>query len=138
MNTGEIQIRVRYAEVDRMGFLHHANYFVYFEQGRTELLRSQGYAYRDVEDQGYFLVLTRFQVRFRRPARYDDVLNLRTTLVRTTAVKIEHRYELFHQGQLLTEAESTLACVDGQGKVMPLPDFLKYEPEDTISSEPRP
>ncbi len=130
MNTGEIQIRVRYAEVDRMGFLHHANYFVYFEQGRTELLRSQGFSYRDVEDQGYFLVLTRFQVRFRRPARYDDLLTLRTTLVRTTAVKIEHRYELLHEGQLLTEADSTLACVDGQGKVRPLPDFLQQPKED--------
>src|SRR6201984_3764776 len=58
MVTGEIQIRVRYAETDRMGLLHHANYLVYFEQARTELLRSLGYTYKDLEDQGYLLVLT--------------------------------------------------------------------------------
>src|SRR3954451_20195679 len=94
MQTGEITLRVRYAEVDRMGLLHHANYLVYFEQGRTELLRSQGLAYKDLEDQGFLLVLTRVQVRYRRPARYDDLLTLRTIVTRTSTVKIEHRYEL--------------------------------------------
>src|SRR5207248_4082480 len=99
--SGEITIRVRYAETDRMGLLHHANYLVYFEQGRTELLRSHGLTYRDLEDQGYLLVLTRVEVRYRRPARYDDLLTLRTTVVRTTAVRIDHRYEMFCDGQLL-------------------------------------
>ena len=75
MLSGEITIRVRYAETDRMGLLHHANYLVYFEQGRTELLRSRGFSYKDLEDQGYLLVLTRLQVRYRSPARYDDLLN---------------------------------------------------------------
>src|SRR5580698_687778 len=74
---GEITIRVRYAETDRMGLLHHANHLVYFEQGRTELLRSMGLSYRDLEDKGYLLVLTRLQVRYRSPARYDDLLTLR-------------------------------------------------------------
>ena len=87
--SGEIAIRVRYAETDRMGLLHHANYLVYFEQGRTELLRSQGLAYKDLEDQGYLLVLSRVQVRYQSPAWYDDLLTLRTILVRTTLVKIE-------------------------------------------------
>ena len=58
MLEGEITVRVRYAETDRMGLLHHANYLVYFEQGRTELLRSQGLAYKDLEDQGFLLVIT--------------------------------------------------------------------------------
>ena len=96
--TGETQIRVRYAETDRMGLLHHANYLVYFEQGRTELLRQQGLAYKDLEDQGYLLVLTKVQVRYRRPARYDDVLTLRTIVERTSMVKIEHRYEMLRDG----------------------------------------
>src|SRR5206468_4019527 len=112
MLSGEITIRVRYAETDRMGLLHHANYLVYFEQGRTELLRSLGLAYRDLEDQGYLLVLTRAQVRYRRPARYDDLLTLRTTVLRTTLVKIVHRYEVFKDGELLAEGETTLGCVD--------------------------
>src|SRR5438067_9983565 len=98
--TGEVTIRVRYAETDRMGLLHHANYLVYFEQGRTELLRSLGLAYKDFEDQGYLLVLTQAEVRYRSPARYDDLLMLRTMVVRTTAVRIDHRYELFRDGTL--------------------------------------
>lgn len=127
MLSGEITIRVRYAETDRMGLLHHANYLVYFEQGRTELLRSQGIAYRDLEDQGFLLVLTRIQVRYRSPARYDDLLTLRTTVVRTTLVKIEHRYELMRDGVLLAEGETTLGCVDRDGKVQALPEFLRSE-----------
>jgi acyl-CoA thioester hydrolase len=125
MHSGEISIRVRYAETDRMGLLHHANYLVYFEQGRTELLRSMGYAYRDLEDQGYLLVLTKLEIKYRSPARYDDLLTLRTTVVRSTAVRIDHRYELLRDRAILAEGTSTLACVDREGKVQALPDFLR-------------
>src|SRR5579871_2840755 len=110
MLTGEITIRVRYAETDRMGLLHHANYLVYFEQGRTELLRSLGYSYKDLEDQGYLLVLHKLEVRYRSPALYDDLLTVRTTVVRTTVVRIDHRYEVLRDGTLLAEGSSTLAC----------------------------
>jgi acyl-CoA thioester hydrolase len=125
MQSGEITIRVRYAETDRMGLLHHANYLVYFEQGRTELLRSLGLSYRDLEDRGYLLVLTKCEVRYRRPARYDDLLTLRTTVVKTTAVRIDHRYELFCDGVLLTEGTTTLACVDRDGRPQVLPEVLR-------------
>src|SRR5436190_23684552 len=108
MVSGEITIRVRYAETDRMGLLHHANYLVYFEQGRTELLRARGLSYRELEDQGFLLVLTKVEVRYRRPARYDDLLTLRTTVERATMVRIDHRYELLCDGQLLAEGSSTL------------------------------
>ena len=64
MLSGEIQIRVRYAETDRMGLLHHANYLVYFEQARTELLRSRGAAYKEMEDQGFFLVIAKVEVKY--------------------------------------------------------------------------
>jgi acyl-CoA thioester hydrolase len=124
MLSGEITVRVRYAETDRMGLLHHANYLVYFEQGRTELLRARGLTYRELEDQGYLLVLTKVDVRYRSPARYDDLLRLRTTVVRTTAVRIDHRYELFRDDVLLAEGSSTLACVDRDGRVQALPSFL--------------
>jgi acyl-CoA thioester hydrolase len=123
--TGEITIRVRYAETDRMGLLHHANYLVYFEQGRTELLRSSGLAYKDLEDQGYLLVLTKIEVRYRSPARYDDILTLRTTVVRTTAVRIDHKYELLRDGILVAEGSSTLGCVDRDGRIQALPDYLR-------------
>src|ERR1700677_2766116 len=127
---GEITIRVRYAETDRMGLLHHANHLVYFEQGRTELLRSMGLSYKDLEDQGYLLVLTRLQVRYRSPAWYDDLLTLRTIVVRTTSVKIEHRYELMRDGLLLSEGETTLGCVDRAGKVQILPESLRGPGKD--------
>jgi acyl-CoA thioester hydrolase len=118
-----------------MGLLHHANYLVYFEQGRTELLRTQGLSYRDMEDQGFLLVLTKVQVRYRNPARYDDLLTLRSTVVRTTLVKIEHRYELLRDGLLLADGETTLGCVDRNGKVQPLPAFLQVDHGDDLGPE---
>ena len=124
---GEIAVRVRYAETDRMGLLHHANYLVFFEQGRTELLRQQGLSYRDLEDQGYLLVITKVQVRYKSPARYDDLLTLRTTVVRTSHVKIEHQYELLRDSVFLAEGESTLACIDREGRPQVLPEFLRRE-----------
>ncbi|MBX9678864.1 MAG: acyl-CoA thioesterase [Gemmataceae bacterium] len=124
---GETTIRVRYAEVDRMGFLHHSNYLVYFEQGRTELLRQMGYSYRDIEDQGFLLVLTKVAVRYRRPARFDDLLTVRTIVARTTTVKIEHRYEVLRDGELLAEGETTLGCIGADGKVRILPEHLRGE-----------
>src|SRR5436309_4819772 len=125
MLTGEITIRVRYAETDRMGLLHHANYLVYFEQGRTELLRQSGRTYKDVEDEGFFLVLAKVEIRDRQPARYDDVLTLRTTVTRTTAVRIEHRYEVLRDGVLLADGTSTLACIDREGKLQAMPESLR-------------
>jgi acyl-CoA thioester hydrolase len=127
MLTGEIQLRVRYAETDRMGLLHHANYLVYFEQGRTELLRQTGRSYKDVEDQGFYLVLAKVEVRYRQPARYDDFLTLRTIVTRATPVRIEHRYELLRGGQLLAEGSSTLACMDRDGKLQAMPEWLYTE-----------
>lgn len=123
----EIEIRVRYQETDAMGVLHHANYLTYFEMGRTELLRAEGFDYRRVEEAGAFLVIARISCRYRRPARYDDVLRLRTTLVRISPAKIEHAYQLFRGDELLAEAESTLACVDRQGQLQRVPDWLRGE-----------
>jgi acyl-CoA thioester hydrolase len=125
MTTGEIAIRVRYAETDRMGLLHHANYLVYFEQARIELLRQQGVSYKDLEDQGFLLVLTKVEVQYRRPARYDDVLTIRTTVARTTMVRIDHRYEVFRESELVAEGATTLACVDRDGRPQALPPLLQ-------------
>ena len=129
MTSGEVSIRVRYAETDRMGLLHHANYLIYFEQGRTELLRSCGLSYKDLEDQGFLLVLTKIEVKYRWPARYDDVLTLKTIVTRTTSVRIDHRYELYCAARLLAEGASTLACVDRDGRPQALPDFLRDSKE---------
>jgi acyl-CoA thioester hydrolase len=120
----EITFRVRYAETDRMGLLHHANYLVYFEMGRTELLRQRGISYRDIEDSGHLLVVIEVGCKFKRPAYYDDLLTLRTTVERVTHVKIVHRYEVLRDGVLLAEGHSTLACVDRDGKPQALPASL--------------
>lgn len=125
--SGEIQIRVRYAETDKMGLLHHANYLVYFEQGRTELLRPLGKSYKEMEDQGYYMVLHKVEVKYRRPARYDDVLTLRTTVRRVTPVRIDHEYMLMRDSELLAEGSSTLACVDRDGQLQPLPEWLQND-----------
>ena len=121
----EIQIRVRYAETDRMGLLHHANYIVYFEMGRTEFLRESGVSYRELEDSGHLLVIVDLGCKFKRPAYYDELLTIRTTLSRITHVKIVHQYQVLRDGQLLAEGHSTLACVDRDGKPQALPDVIR-------------
>lgn len=120
----DIEIRVRYAETDAMGYLHHAQYLVYFEQGRTELLRLNGVRYRDMEARGVFYVVARLECRFRAPAHYDDLLTLTTATERLTPVRIEHRYRLANGDKLLAEAASTLVCVGRDGRPMALPDDL--------------
>lgn len=125
MHSADITIRVRYAETDRMGLLHHANYLVYFEQARTELLRQTGGNYKELEDRGYYLVITKVEVKYRSPAHYDDLLTIRTTLTRKTSVRLEHQYQIFREnGTLVAEGATTLACVDSEGKLQAMPDFV--------------
>ena len=107
-----------------MGFLHHANYLSYFEVGRTELFRAQGGNYREMEEKGRFFVVVSVKCSFHAPARYDDLLTLRTTLTKVSLAKLEHEYELFRDEQLLTRAQVVLACVDRDGKVQRIPDVL--------------
>jgi len=123
-----LQIRVRYCETDAMGCLHHSQFFNYFEQGRTELLRAQGGNYREIEESGLYLVVVRLQCSYHAPARYDDLLTLVTRVDSVSAVKIDHSYRLLRGDQLLATATSTLACVDGQGKVARLPESIQAEP----------
>jgi acyl-CoA thioester hydrolase len=125
VSSHDVTVRVRYAETDRMGLLHHANYFVYFEMARTEVLRQRGISYREIEDAGHFLVIVDIDCKFKRPAHYDDLLTVRTTVERVTHVKIVHRYEVFRDGVLLAEGHSTLACVDRDGKPQALPELLR-------------
>lgn len=123
----EIEFRVRYAETDAMGYVHHSNYFTYFEMGRTEMLRASGGDYRQMEEDGLFLVVVRIGCRFHRPARYDDVLTLVTKIDRVTMAKIEHQYRLLRGHELLAEANSVLACVDRDGRVQRVPKSLQME-----------
>ncbi len=121
----EIEIRVRYQETDAMGVLHHANYLTYFEQGRIELLRACGVSYREMEATGLLMVVVKVECRYHRPARYDDLLKLRTKVSRVTAAKVEHTYELLRDQELLAQGASVLACVDRQGVVQRIPDWMR-------------
>lgn len=104
-----------------MGYLHHSVYLQYFEMGRIELLRSLGHSYADLEAAGVFFVVTRVEVKYRAPARFDDELSLTVNLVREGPVRLDHTYELRNGDQLLAEAQTTIACVgrDGQARAMP-------------------
>ncbi len=113
MYTHEMTLRVRYGETDRMGFVYYGNYAEYFEVGRVEALRSLGFAYRALEDDGVLLPVHDMQIRYHQPARYDDLLTIRTMIVTLPSVRINFRYEVLSAtGELLTEASTTLVFVD--------------------------
>jgi acyl-CoA thioester hydrolase len=124
INQHTIEIRVRYSETDAMGFLHHSNYLSYFEIGRTELFRAQGGSYRRMEEMELYFVVAKIQVRYRRPARYDDVLTLQTEIKRISPAKLEHAYRLSRGDEVLAEAESVIACLNGRGEVQRIPEDL--------------
>jgi len=119
-----ITLRVRYPEVDAMGYLHHSRFFQYFEIGRVELLRSMGHAYADLERQGIFFVVVKVECRYRAPARYDEEVQLTTRVKRQTHVRIDHTYELKRGDTLLADAATTIACVDRDGQLKEIPAFL--------------
>jgi acyl-CoA thioester hydrolase len=107
-----------------MGFLHHANHLTYFEMGRTELFRAQGGDYRKMEEGGHFFVVVDMQVKYRMPARFDDLLTLRTRIARVTPAKLEHEYWLLRDGRTIAEGYSVLACVDRAGQVRRISDII--------------
>src|SRR5262249_35898825 len=124
LSTCDITLRVRYAESDAMGVLHHSRYFEYFEIGRTELLRKAGFRYRDLEARGILFVVVKLECRFRAPARYDDEITLTTTITRMTRARIDHAYTLKRGATILGEATSTLAAANREGKRIKIPDEL--------------
>ena len=121
-----IPIVPRYAETDKAGVIHHSVYPVWFEMGRTELLRANGIAYKDLEQAGVLFVVARLCIKYRRPAMYDQELQLETHCSAVTAGKVEHSYRLTHSsdGELLAEGETVLAHVDVEGKVRRIPEFM--------------
>ncbi|MHC4617868.1 MAG: acyl-CoA thioesterase [Planctomycetota bacterium] len=129
-----ITIVPRYAETDQGGVVHHSVYPVWFEMGRTELLRVNGLAYKDLEPAGVFFVVAELSIKYRRPAGYDEQLQLETTCSAVTSSKVEHTYTLRRgcDGAILAEGTSVLACVDGEGRIRRIPEFMYPEPEETI------
>ncbi|MAT53270.1 MAG: thioesterase [Saprospirales bacterium] len=128
MYTHKVEKRVRYGEVDRMGYLYYGHYAFYYEIGRVEWLRSLGVLYKDMEEKmGVMLPVTSLQMRFVRPARYDEILTISTTLK-----TLPDRYITFHMeihneaGKLVNGGTVRLAFVDMKtGKVIEMPEELR-------------
>ncbi len=124
-----IEVRVRYNECDPMKFAHHSSYVTWLEMARTELLRERGFAYRELEERGILMVVARLSLKYRRPARYDDVIQIRCCSRPTAGVKLEHTYEVRRGDELLATAETTLVVVDEKGRMKPVPpEILADQP----------
>jgi len=121
-----ITIVPRYAETDKAGVVHHSVYPVWFEMGRTELLRANGLAYKDLEEAGVLFVVAELCIKYRRPAMYDEKLQLETHCSAVTAGRVEHSYRLTRccDGTLLAEGSSVLAHVNAEGKVRRILKFM--------------
>jgi acyl-CoA thioester hydrolase len=132
MDFHEFKVRVRYAETDQMGVVYHGNYAQYFEMGRVEWLRNLGLSYSIMEKQGVMLPVVSLTLNYKKPARYDDLLTVRTIFKKQESVKIEFDYEIYNEaGELLTTGNSVLVFVDMKsGRPVAPPQYVK----DSIQS----
>ncbi|OCB78039.1 acyl-CoA thioesterase [Flavobacterium crassostreae] len=126
MKTHELQVRVRYAETDQMGVVYHGNYAQYFEMGRVEWLRNIGISYKWMEENGVMLPVVSLNMNYKKPARYDDILTIKTIFKSQRSVKIEFDYEIYNQQmELLTIASSVLVFVDKKtGRPTAAPEYV--------------
>jgi acyl-CoA thioester hydrolase len=147
MEYAETTIRVRYAETDQMGVVYHGNYFTWFEVGRVELCRQLGFEYKqmELEDDSY-IVVADAHCRYKRPARFDDELLVRTRLLLSQRRTVKFGYEILHKlsGEILATGDTVHVICDRQGRPKSLPEkYRKYFPagKDTFASadvEPQP
>lgn len=124
MFTHNTQIRIRYSETDQMGYCYYGNYAQFFEIGRVETLRALGISYKELEDKGVMLPVLNYEVRFIKPAYYDDLITIKTTIKKIPAARIDFDYEVYNENnQLLTTAHTTLVFIQKQTmKPCPAPD----------------
>ncbi len=126
MESHKVEVRVRYEETDQMGVVYYANYFVYFEIGRTEFLRSMGLPYGELEKANVFLAVFDAYCKYKAPARYDDLLVIKTWVTRLKHARVEMSYEIWrdNETQLVVEGHTTLACLNEKGRPQLIPDNL--------------
>lgn len=127
MYSHEIEIRVRYGEVDMMGYLYYGYYSFYYEQARVETMRSLGIPYKKMEDLGFLLPVRDLHIKFHKPAFYDDIVRIKTMITKMPSVRHDFRYEMYNAGkELINEAETTLVYLDKNSrKPVQCPDFVK-------------
>jgi acyl-CoA thioester hydrolase len=117
MYVSETTVRVRYAETDRMGYVYYGNYTQYFEVGRVEALRQLGTSYKEMEDNGVMLPVYTCNLKYLKPAFYDDLLIIKTTITELPRVKINFDYEIFNEkNELLTTGSTTLVFIEMNSK----------------------
>jgi len=127
MYKSETTVRVRYAETDRMGYVYYGNYSQYYEVGRVEALRDLGFSYKKMEDSGIMLPVLEFSIKYFKPAFYDDLLTVVTTIKEIPSTRIYFEYEIYNQkNELLNKGDTTLVFVENvSGKpCKPPTDFL--------------
>ena len=113
MKSHQTKVKVRYGETDQMGVVYHGNYAQYFEIGRIEWLSSLGFSYKEMEAQGIMLPVVVLNISYCKPAFYDEILTIKTTLLKLPKVSIEFEYELYNErDELLTKAYTKLVFVD--------------------------
>lgn len=108
------KIKVRYAETDQMGIVHHSNYYVYFEAAREDFIAGSGIRYRDIEDSGVMMPLVETQCRYIEGAKYDDMIRIETTMEELTPVKVCLQYSVIREldGKQLAKGKTVLAFVE--------------------------
>ncbi|EGV42374.1 acyl-CoA thioesterase [Bizionia argentinensis JUB59] len=124
--SDQIPIRVRYGETDQMGVVHHGNYALYLEMGRTEWMRKIGISYNEMEKNGVMLPVISMSLNYKKPAHYDDVIQVKTRLKKTPSVRIEFDYEITNsEGHILATAHTVLVFVDMSSKrPVKCPDYV--------------
>jgi acyl-CoA thioester hydrolase len=124
--SDEIQFRVRYGETDQMGVVYHGNYAQYFEMGRTEWLRKIGFSYKKMEEDGIMLPVISLAINYKKSACYDDLIKVKTKLVKKPGVKIEFEYEILNESdELLTTGNSVLVFMDiHKNRPTKCPDYI--------------
>jgi len=124
----ETEIRVRYAETDQMGIVHHANFLIWFEIGRSELCRSRGFSYKEMEEKdNALMVVAESYCRYKSPAYYEDVLTVRTRVEEIRSRSLRFVYEIYRafDEALIAEGETLHLVTDTNRKVRTLPEFYK-------------
>jgi acyl-CoA thioester hydrolase len=133
--TSEVEFRVRYAETDQMKVVHHRNYLVWCELGRTDLIRMLGTSYAEIEKQGVMLAVVEANLRYHAPARYDDRIRVRTFLkeARSRSVTFEYTIENADTGEKLVTARTMLASINGEGKLVSMPQQMRRALEAAVA-----
>ena len=121
MKTHCTEINVRYGETDKMGVAHHSSYLLWFELGRTGLLRDAGYAYRDLEAGGHMLPVLEYQCRFFRGAEYDDLVRIETIITELKSRTVTFQYRALRGEEMLVEGWTRHLCVNGNNTPRRIP-----------------